>query len=260
MDEFACPATGIQWRYAGCGAEGVLLLHGWACPWWYWTRFTDRLDQRRFTFLIPDLPGFGASEPPPSSWSFESVARRLAVSLMELGVGECVTVGHSMGGSVALHLAAALPRVAQRLVLFSSYPEPPAADVFSPVLESITEEGIPAALAGQLLSAWYPKSLPEERARLADGFSATPEVLRASALSITMGVAREVRENVSVPTLIVLGAQDFTRPASSAQSFVQGRPERLLRIISDTAHMVHWENPGAAADSFADFIGSEAGV
>lgn len=63
-----------------------------------------------------DLPGFGATPAPPDGWGSAEYAAAVAWVLDELD-GPAIVLGHSFGGRIALHLAAARPdRVAGLLV------------------------------------------------------------------------------------------------------------------------------------------------
>ncbi len=67
-----------------------------------------------------DLPGFGASPPPPEGWGSEGYARAV-VPVVEAMAGELgrpvVVLGHSFGGRVAVRLAAGWPSLVGGLVL-----------------------------------------------------------------------------------------------------------------------------------------------
>jgi pimeloyl-ACP methyl ester carboxylesterase len=63
-----------------------------------------------------DLPGFGATSPPPEAWGSADYAAALVPVLAELQV-PAVVVGHSFGGRVAVHLAATQPDLVKALVL-----------------------------------------------------------------------------------------------------------------------------------------------
>src|SRR5580692_1025745 len=71
--------------------------------------------------LALDLPGFGASPPPPEAWGSADYAELIARVLGEGGAGlpeaPVVVLGHSFGGRVAVHLAASNPELVRALVL-----------------------------------------------------------------------------------------------------------------------------------------------
>jgi pimeloyl-ACP methyl ester carboxylesterase len=63
-----------------------------------------------------DLPGFGATAPPPAAWGAADYADCVAAVIDEMAV-PVVVVGHSFGGRVAVHLAASRPELVRGLVL-----------------------------------------------------------------------------------------------------------------------------------------------
>lgn len=89
--------------------------------------------------LAPDLPGFGDEAAPAGfDYSVDSYADWVAALIIEQKLDEYVLVGHSMGGKIALALAARQPTGLRGLVLLS--PSPP-----SP--EPISDEDRAASLA-----------------------------------------------------------------------------------------------------------------
>ncbi len=105
----------------GQGDPWVLALHGW------------RRDHHDFdkVFASPpaqpgevpavvgialDLPGFGATPEPPEVWGSEDYARAVAPVLTAMPA-PAVLLGHSFGGRVAVHLAAAHPDHVRAVVL-----------------------------------------------------------------------------------------------------------------------------------------------
>jgi len=95
----------------GTGRPRVLALHGWGRSHRDFDGVLDGLDA-----LAVDLPGFGASPPPPAAWGSEEYAACVACVLDELE-SPAVVVGHSFGGGVSVHLAAASPGRVGALVL-----------------------------------------------------------------------------------------------------------------------------------------------
>ena len=64
-----------------------------------------------------DLRGHGESDKPSQTYTMDGLADDLAWLLGELGVARPVVVGHSMGGVVALVLAARYPELPAAIVM-----------------------------------------------------------------------------------------------------------------------------------------------
>jgi pimeloyl-ACP methyl ester carboxylesterase len=80
----------------------------------------DVFDPGALDAVALDLPGFGASPPPPEPWGSVDYARAVAPVAEELAEalgGPLVVLGHSFGGRVALALAGSRPELVGALVL-----------------------------------------------------------------------------------------------------------------------------------------------
>src|SRR5438128_7371377 len=74
-----------------------------------------------------DLPGHGESDPAPAA-SVEAHAAAVADFLCALERGPSVVIGHSLGGSIAIALAARRPDLVRGLVLIASCVKLPLVD------------------------------------------------------------------------------------------------------------------------------------
>ena len=107
----------IRYRSAGDGPV-VLYLHGnLGSSLWY----QQVMKITGWRTVAPDLPNFGDSD---STGVFTMAAYASAVKkfLDELDISSCVLVGHSLGGVVAMEMAADCPEMIQKLVLVSPGP------------------------------------------------------------------------------------------------------------------------------------------
>lgn len=88
-------------------APTLLLVHGVGASRLVWAPVLPALAQR-YDVLVVDLPGHGASAPlaPDADARCRALARHLAAALVELEVARPHVVGNSLGGWVALELAA----------------------------------------------------------------------------------------------------------------------------------------------------------
>lgn len=93
----------------------LLLLHGWPDSAWRYRRVIEPLtDPQRFgrdaadafDLVIPDMPGFGFSEPPPGApRDSRAVAGMWAELMTRLGYERFVVAGGDIGSHVARYLA-----------------------------------------------------------------------------------------------------------------------------------------------------------
>ena len=98
---------------AGDGRPRVLALHGWRRTS---ADFDKVLAGLGAGAIALDLPGFGASPEPTSAWGTEDYAKAVSAVLGEFDL-PVVVLGHSLGGRVAVRLAAAQPQSVKALVL-----------------------------------------------------------------------------------------------------------------------------------------------
>jgi pimeloyl-ACP methyl ester carboxylesterase len=94
----------------------VVALHGLGGNHLNWMAVADGL-RRWGRVLAPDLPGFGYS-PPARSYSIRAHAR-VVIDLLESLGRAGLLLGNSMGGLVAMRIAADRPDLVARLVLLS---------------------------------------------------------------------------------------------------------------------------------------------
>jgi pimeloyl-ACP methyl ester carboxylesterase len=104
-------------REQGDGDEPLVLLHGAGTSGAIWHRAMGLLVDGR-KVVAPDVPGYGGSPPAGRGFALEEVTERLADGLEEAGMpAPYDLVGHSMGGGIAILLAARHPGRVRRLVL-----------------------------------------------------------------------------------------------------------------------------------------------
>lgn len=69
--------------------------------------------------IVPDLPGYGASDKPLGEYRLSFFVEALSGLLDALDIGHCVLIGNSLGGAIALQLALDQPQRVRRLVLMA---------------------------------------------------------------------------------------------------------------------------------------------
>jgi pimeloyl-ACP methyl ester carboxylesterase len=110
------------WEWPGDG-PATLLLHGIGNYGRYWDFFADAVGGR-LRLIAPDARGHGESGRPVDDYAPQAFVADAVAILDALGVDRALVVGHSMGGTHAIRLAAAHPDRVARLVIVDAGPEP----------------------------------------------------------------------------------------------------------------------------------------
>ncbi|AEW96384.1 MULTISPECIES: alpha/beta fold hydrolase [Streptomycetaceae] len=234
-----------------------------------------------------DLPGFGYSPPPDDGdYSISGHARTVVRYLEESGRGPVHLVGNSMGGTVAVRIAARRPDLVRTLTLISpALPEiPPQRTAWPTALASVP--GLPR-LYQRVTRDWPIERRTRALLALcygdpgAVGRREFEEDAREYARRLTLpyfwdAMARSTRgivdaytlggqhamwrqaERVLAPTLLVYGGRDklvsFRMARRAARAF---RDSRLL-AIPDGGHVSMMEHPELVARAFRDLLAERA--
>jgi pimeloyl-ACP methyl ester carboxylesterase len=221
-----------------------------------WRHVTPLLAPRRLV-IAPDLPGFGESAPAGPGFDLETTAAALAEPLAERAGGQFDLVGNSLGGAVAVELAALRPDLIRRLVLSApagfTAPKPVLADVAGALLGPLTtlrrEIGAPLAASPTARSVLLFGAIAEPRRLSA---SDARIMLEASRGSTRIGAAVEtllssdlspVLEHVEAPVGVIWGAHDRVVPIATLQRLRQIRHDVAVEILDDAAHVPQLEHP-----------------
>jgi len=100
-------------------APAVVMLHGSPVGSRALEPFTEALRGEGFRLVVPDLPGFGASELDVRDYSMRAHARYVLALMDELGISEAHLIGYSQGAGVVLNMADIAPHRAKTLVMLA---------------------------------------------------------------------------------------------------------------------------------------------
>jgi pimeloyl-ACP methyl ester carboxylesterase len=258
------------------GAEPALYLHGLGGASTNWTDLAgllaDRLDAD-----APDLPGFGRSAPPPGRNYALAAQARLAAALIERRArGPVHLFGNSMGGAIAVLLAASRPDLVRTLTLIS--PAMPdlrprrGSDASLPLLLLPGADRLvgwrlarmtPEARVRALLMLCYadpgrvpPNRLAEavaevrERSRLPwvnDSLARALRALVASYLVRGPGSLWRQAARITAPTLVVWGVEDRLVDVALAPRTARTIPDARLLVLPKIGHTAQLEDPQTVA-------------
>jgi pyruvate dehydrogenase E2 component (dihydrolipoamide acetyltransferase) len=112
---------GATTRYLrqGDGSDSVVLLHGFGGDLTTWLFNQEALAAGGRSVYALDLPGHGGSTKQVGAGTVDALAGTVADALDAIGVGRAHVAGHSLGGAVAIALAAAGPERVASLTLIA---------------------------------------------------------------------------------------------------------------------------------------------
>jgi pimeloyl-ACP methyl ester carboxylesterase len=111
----------LAYRIAGSAPEMIVLLHGWPQTGLCWRKLVGPLSER-YTVVVPDLRGYGASGLARTGYDKRATAGDLSELIHHLGRDSAVVVGHDRGARVAHRWALDHPSEVSALVLLDVLP------------------------------------------------------------------------------------------------------------------------------------------
>jgi len=227
----------------------VVLLHAFPMSGAMWEPQIEAL--KSFRVLIPDLRGFGGS-PLTAPWLIEHAA----ADVLESFEGKAAFVGLSMGGYVALQIAAAAPERVAGLVLCDTRAEPDANEnklKRAAAIDFVRKNGVEAFLGPFLKDAVAnPKTLDFLKGV---AVKSSPEAVMAALAALAARPdAVPGLSKIMVPTAVIVGAQDKITPLPLSEAIRSRIPGAELHIIPDAGHFSNAENPTAFNERLLSFL------
>lgn len=220
----------IHALHTGAG-DHLLLLHGLSGSSGWWRHNVPALAER-FRTHTPDLVGFGRSK----AWTAQPTIPEMAQIVeqwMDLqSIEQTHLIGHSMGGQIAIHIAAKSPQRVRKLVLVSS-------------------AGIPRKLSMSALAHFMAEVIPPRRwgnraflptiAR--DALRAGPRAFLGATSLLLRDDVRPLLPLIQAPTLLIWGKLDPLTPFMHGEFMAQHIPAARLLTFEDAAHMPMVDRP-----------------
>jgi pimeloyl-ACP methyl ester carboxylesterase len=232
----------------------VVLVHGLGANAEYWDNLAPYFANSGFRVYIPDLLGCGRSDRPADfSYSVRDEATVVVGFMDALDLKQVELGGWSMGGWIAVLVAAQHPERVSRLMLFDAAGlyAPPAFDttLFTPSTVAQLDE------LKALLSP-HPQPIPAFIARnLLRNFRRNGWVVqRALATMLTaQDVVDKLLPQLKMPVLLVWGSLDRITPLALGQTMHRLIPQSELDVFPGCGHMAPIECSAALGPKVVAF-------
>ena len=269
-------STVAYWSYHDDAKPVIVMVHGFRGTHHGLTRIIEQLPEYRI--IVPDLPGFGASEPLKSQHTLSAYTAFLHDFITQLQLDRPpILLGHSFGSIIASHYAADHAEMINKLILINP--------IGAPALKG------PKAVMTQLaiFYYWLGRKLP---AKASHAWLSAPPIVKI--MSVTMAKTkdkptldyihhqhlthfssfanptvvaeafqtsvshdvRQIAERITTPTLLIAGERDDITALPKQKELAARINGAALVVIPDVGHLIHYETAEAAAQAVTNFASS----
>ncbi|MGH2663286.1 MAG: 3-oxoadipate enol-lactonase [Actinomycetota bacterium] len=204
-----------------------------------------------------DARGHGRSAPGSGAHSIEGLGTDVLSVLDHLRLDRVHLCGESLGGMVALWLAASRPERVDRLVLASTALRIGTPELWQARADTVRSEGM-AAVADVVMERFFSPGFRErasEEVRRAKGtlLATWPEDYAASCLALRDGDLTSMADRVRAPALLLAGREDPATPVAEAERLQRHLPGSRL-VVLDGGHLLNLEQPERFTDEVERFL------
>jgi pimeloyl-ACP methyl ester carboxylesterase len=253
----------IQLSYHDLGqGRPVILIHAFPLNSAMWEpQIAELKDGLRL--IVPDLRGFGRSELGDPPLSLRRYADDIVMLLDTLGIRRATMAGVSMGGYIILAMLEPYLDRIESLILADTRAGADTDEAREGRLQSAQLAEAQGALAvgepmlAKLLSPGAPEALRQE-VRAIIAANQGPGVAAAQRSMAARPDSTALLEQVTVPALVVVGADDALTPPREAHTLHAGIKNSQLVEIPGAGHLANIEAPEAFNAAVLAFLGGMA--
>lgn len=231
--------------------ETVLMLHGWGDNL---DTFNDIAQKLSSTYKVirVDVPGFGKSDSPKSTYNLQSYANFIKSFLDKISINTVyATVGHSNGGAIAIKALSNNYIQCEKLILLASSG---VRNNLSSHKKLIRITAKTAKIPTKLLPKKYQKKL---RRKVYDKIGSDMFIAEDMQDTFKQIIAEDLvaqASKITSKTLLIYGELDTATPIEYGEKFQASIPNSKLETVPGVGHFVHHENARIVEDLIKDFL------
>lgn len=244
---------------SNAGGLPIVLIHGWGNDSHCWQPLLPGLLQLGPVIAV-DLPGFGESQPLPV---FNEST--LLDALADILPDQCVLLGWSLGGMLALALAERFPRRVQQLITLAANLKFVADERWPQAMAPAVNHSFNEAFAAspdstrKRFTSLMVQGDEQERALLKTLRQQAPAIMAPSAGEQALALLaswdnRESFARLVVPGLHILAEQDALVPAAVAPQMQALNVSQQVVVIAGAAHALMWSCPQTLLEHLQRFL------
>lgn len=208
--------------------------------------------------VFHDKRGHGLSDGPDGPLAINDYVDDLAGLLDQLGIRDAIVCGLSVGGMIALGLAAQRPNLVRGLVLCDTGHRIGTAEAWNQRIDTVLEAGM-EAIAGGVMERWFSVSFraahPAETALWRNMLVRTPPAgYTATCAAIRDANLTRAAESLPVPALCLCGTEDQATPPELMRELSELVPDSRYHDIPGACHLPTVERADDVAARMAAFL------
>jgi len=228
----------------------LVLIHGLASSMGLWASL-DQGQLEGIEIISYDLRGHGASERAMGAHTLAKHSADLKGLLAALSIQRATFAGLSLGGMIAMELAASNPAMVAGLALLDTAAAFPQAtrDLFFELASSASFNGMSAITDTFMQLSFTPQFMaanPKMIATIRKGMLASDAASIAAAARMVAKIDLHQRLSaIQCPTIVLVGEQDQLSPPALAEELATGIKGAQLHVLPGSGHASPVEQPQA---------------
>ncbi len=249
--------NGLNIRYlTGGRGDPLIIVHGGSDGANAWLGNVEELS-KKYTIFVPDLPGFGLSQPNEGHYSIPEMVEFIESFARKMGLQKFYLLGHSWGGGIALHFTLKYPQKIRKLVLVSSLCLGKEIAwwirLFSlpMVCRSVGKIALSIFKGLKYIAKFFgPWEIVEPISKTSIQIGSCVATLTEQTIVLLSQLPK-----IMVPTLVLWGEKDPIVPFYQAYTAAELIPDCQVRVFDDCGHSVYREQLSEFSNVLARFLG-----